>query len=281
MSAATLATPVRIPTSLSLVDAESFSTEEIVKGRYVVRLARTSEEVKAALQLRFEVFNLELGEGLASSFRTGRECDESDLTSQHLILIDGLQQQVIGTCRVRTYEIAKTIQGFSSSTEFDLSSLPHEVLAKAIEIGRVCISKAHRNSRAYMVLLKGVGLCLMQNDKKYVFGSLSLATQDPMEAGRIFDQLSREGYLHSQFQIRPRAGFKCFWYRMPEPRRSEPAISNWFRTCLRLGTKLWGPPALNRQFRTIDFPVFLDINQLGHQTRRILFGRSYSFEESP
>ncbi|HSE25667.1 MAG TPA: hypothetical protein VLB68_28640, partial [Pyrinomonadaceae bacterium] len=35
-------------------------------GRYEVRLAQTMQEVDAALKLRFEVFNLELNEGLAS-----------------------------------------------------------------------------------------------------------------------------------------------------------------------------------------------------------------------
>ena len=35
-------------------------------SRYEVRLAQTMEEMDAALKLRFEVFNLELDEGLAS-----------------------------------------------------------------------------------------------------------------------------------------------------------------------------------------------------------------------
>ena len=34
---------------------------EIAGGRYVVRLAETIGEIDAALKLRFEVFNLELG----------------------------------------------------------------------------------------------------------------------------------------------------------------------------------------------------------------------------
>jgi putative hemolysin len=261
MSAAILATPVRIAPSLSLVDARFFSNQEITRGRYIVRLARTDEEVEAALKLRYEVFNLEFGEGLASSFLTGRDRDEFDLTSQHLILIDRLQRQVIGTYRLRTYEIAKTIDGFYSFREFDLSALPHEVLANAIEVGRFCLARAHRNSRAHMALWRGLRLCLMHNNKTHVFGSLSLATQDPMEAGRIFDQLTSEGHLHREFKVRPKTGFKCLWYRVPEERRSEVAISSWFRLCLRFGVKLCGPPAINRQFRTIDFPVFLDVTQ--------------------
>src|SRR5882762_10419051 len=70
---------------------------EIVHGKYVVRFARTREEIAAALRLRFAVFNLERGEGLATSFITGRDEDQFDSTSHHLILIDRSRRQVIGT----------------------------------------------------------------------------------------------------------------------------------------------------------------------------------------
>ena len=46
--------------------------------RYEVRFARNAEELDAIQRLRFEVFNLELGEGLASSFESGRDVDEFD-----------------------------------------------------------------------------------------------------------------------------------------------------------------------------------------------------------
>ena len=278
MSAPTLAAPAQFTPRLSLVDAKFSAAHEVIEGRYVVRLARTSEEVEAALKLRFEVFNLELGEGLASSFRTGRECDEFDLDSQHAIIIDRLQRRIIGAYRLRTYEIAKTIRGFHSSREFDLSALPHEILANAIEVGRVCVIKAHRNSEAHILLLKSLGLCLMQNHKRYVFGTLSLSTQDPMAAGRIFDRLSTEGYLHPEYRLRPYPGFKCLWSKLPETNQSDGAISSWLKICLQLGAKLCGPPAINRQFRTIDFPIFLDGMQLHEMTGQISFGTPPSLQ---
>ena len=278
MSAATLAAPSRITPRLSLVDGKFSPTNEVIEGRYVVRLARTSEEVEAALKLRFEVFNLELVEGLASSFRTGRECDEFDSDSQHSIIIDRLQRRIIGAYRLRTYEIAKTIQGFHSSKEFDLSALPHEILANAIEVGRVCVVKAHRNSEAHVLLLKSLGLCLMQNHKRYVFGTLSLATQDPMAAGRIFDRLNSEGYLHPEYRLRPNPGFKCLWYRLPEAPQSDGAISSWLKICLQFGAKLCGPPAINRQFSTIDFPIFMDGILLEEMTGQISFGTPQSLQ---
>jgi putative hemolysin len=258
MSATSLAAPIRTIPNLSLVEPSSLSAREIIKGRYAVRFARNNAEIVAALKLRYEVFNLELGAGLASSFLTGRDFDEFDLTSQHVILIDRPSAKVIGTYRVGTCETGSGTQGFPSSREFDLSLLPHEVLADAIEVGRVCLAKAHRNSTAQMLLWKGLVLGLVQNNKRHVLGFLSLATQDPLEAGRIFDQLSRTGHTHPEIRIRPRTGYKCLWYRMPEERPSELVVPSLFRMCLRLGTKLCGPPAINRQFRTIDFPVLLE-----------------------
>lgn len=46
---------------------------EIREGRYLARFARTPDELYAALRLRFEGFNLELGVGATSSFQTGRD----------------------------------------------------------------------------------------------------------------------------------------------------------------------------------------------------------------
>ena len=256
MNAATQTAPMRTNPGLTFDPGESLS------GPLFVRLARTAEEVEAALKLRYEVFNLELEEGLASAFRTGRECDEFDSDSEHLIIVDRMQQRVIGTFRLRTYETAKTTTGFYSSRQFDLSALPPEVLAHAIEIGRPCIARTHRNTETQMLLLKGLGVSLLQKNKRYLFGSLSLSTRDPMHAGRIFDQLSHEGHLHPQFRLTPRPGFKCLWYRASDVNGNEIAISNWIRTCLQFGAKLCGPPALNRQFRTIELPFFLDGKQL-------------------
>jgi putative hemolysin len=114
---------------------------EMREGRYVVRFARTREELDAALKLRFEVFNLELGEGLASSFRTGRDLDEFDETCHHLIVLESSQDKIVGTYRMQTDEMAATGRGFYSGTEFDLSCFPPHVLADGVELGRACIAQ--------------------------------------------------------------------------------------------------------------------------------------------
>ncbi len=208
MNGGTQTAPMRIGPGFTL--DSGFSPCRPKSGLFV-RLARTAEEVDAALKLRYEVFNL--GEGLVSAFRTGREYDEFDSDSEHLIIVDRVLQRVIGTFRLRTYEIAKTTQGFYSSRQFDLSALPPEVLAHAIEIGRPCGARKHRNTETQMLLLKGLSVSLLQKNKRYLFGSLSLSTTDPMQAGRVFDQLKSEGHLHPKFRLMPKPGFKMLVVR--------------------------------------------------------------------
>ncbi len=50
----------------------------------MVRLAQNAEEVRRAQRLRFEVFNLELNEGLVESHFTGRDVDAGEDGREHV-----------------------------------------------------------------------------------------------------------------------------------------------------------------------------------------------------
>ena len=63
---------------------------------YAARIARSMEEVHAAQTLRFEVFNLELNEGLEQSYATGRDEDQFDAVCDHLIVEHLPSHQVVG-----------------------------------------------------------------------------------------------------------------------------------------------------------------------------------------
>ena len=53
-------------------------------------------------------------------------------------------------------------------------------LENAIEVGRTCIAKPHRNSQALLLLWKGLALYSLHHQKKYFFGCCSLSSQDPI-----------------------------------------------------------------------------------------------------
>ncbi len=54
---------------------------------YLVTFANSPEDLDAVLRLRFDVFNLELREGFAESYQTGRDEDAFDRVMHHLMVI--------------------------------------------------------------------------------------------------------------------------------------------------------------------------------------------------
>jgi hypothetical protein len=71
-------------------------------GRYRVTIAHTLAEREAACRLRFKVFNIELGEGLETSYKTGLDTDHFDLFCDQLIVEDRLSRAIVGTYRMQT-----------------------------------------------------------------------------------------------------------------------------------------------------------------------------------
>ena len=269
------------PLGLASVGTTSLPETEIREGRYLARFARSSQEIEAALQLRFRVFNLELGEGLTSSFATGQDRDEFDGCCHHLIVLDTQEDRVVGTYRLQTGETASAGRGFYSGREFDLSLLPKGVLGNSVELGRACIAKDHRNTHVLFLLWKGIAAYVAHNQKRYLFGCCSLTSQDPCEASRVFDYLKANSHLHEQFCVSPRAGLACVCstdgsgsraFRTAESCPSEVVLPKLFKIYLRFGAKVCGPPAIDREFKTVDFLVMFDVDGMDKRTHSLLFG---------
>jgi putative hemolysin len=243
---------------------------EIEDGRYAVRFARTFDEIDAALRLRFSVFNLELGEGLASSFDTGRDEDDYDANCHHLLVTERTSGEVVGTYRLQTSAMAAAGRGFYSAGEFDLKRLPDEVLESAIELGRACIAKPHRNSRVLFLLWRGIAAYAASVGKRYLFGCCSLTSQEPAEGLALLDALERAGHVDPEYVVNPRPGFAC-----------EPS-SEWtaqvrtpplFAIYLRYGARVCGRPAIDRLFGTIDYFVLFDVARMDATARAMFFER--------
>ena len=128
--------------------------EEIHEGRYITRFARTPEEIDAALRLRFTVFNLELHEGLESSFLTERDEDEFDQTCHHLIVIEKSTNTLVGTYRLRTVEQARGASGFYSSGEFKIEDLPQEIINHLVKVGEDWADGRAQDDDVTFVVLK-------------------------------------------------------------------------------------------------------------------------------
>jgi putative hemolysin len=205
-----------------------------------------------------------MGEGLAASYGTGRDEDVFDSQCQHLMVVHADSGETIGTYRLQVAEMARAAAGFYSATEFDLSTLPDDVIASSVELGRACIREDHRNRETLFLLWRGLAAYMLWNGKQRFFGCSSLTSSDPAEGVRAFRELGARGHVHPTLRVPPLPGFEC----VADDDLSAPEvhIPTLFRTYLRYGAKVLGPPAIDRAFGTVDFLTLLDVTEMDPST---------------
>lgn len=241
------------------------------QGHYRLEFARSSRDIDAALRLRFEVFNRELGEGLEESWKTGLDRDRFDEVCHHLTVRDTESDRVIGTYRMQTGEMAAQGEGFYSDGEFHLEDLGDEVLGNAVEVGRACIAQDHRNRQVLFLLWRGLASYMVAFGKRFLFGCCSLTSQDQAVGLALRGQLEQRNLSWGCWVVRPRSEWRC------EASAGEVAavgvveVPTLFATYLRYGAKICGAPAIDRQFKTLDFLVLLDTAGLDPRTRELFF----------
>jgi len=245
-------------------------------GNYRVRLARTLRDREAACRLRFRVFNLEMGEGLESSYETGLDSDQFDLFCEHLIVEEKMTHRIVGTYRMQSGDTARRNLGYYSEQEFNFA--PYERLRSGIlELGRASIDREHRTPEALTLLWRGIAQYATDMGLRYLIGCSSLNSNDPVEGWKMYSQL--QGYRVSpELATEPTAAFACPTEQ--EGAHAQPTLDDRYlplpastkvpkllRTYLAIGARICAPPAWDREFGTIDFLTLLDLKMLSHAAR--------------
>jgi len=243
---------------------------ELRSGPYRARFARTSADVEAAQRLRFQVFNLELGEGLQASYSTGRDEDQYDDRCHHLLVEHAETKRVVGTYRLMTERMAGSA-GFYSETEFHLQALPPFVRKEGVELGRACVASDHRSGRVIYLLWKGIAAYLAYNELRYLFGCCSVPATDPGVGLKLHVQLARQGHLLDGFIARATRACSCLHGSAAREHIQLPPL---FKVYLDMGAKVCSEPAIDREFGVIDFLIVLDVEELDDRTRKRMFGSS-------
>lgn len=241
--------------------------QQIETEKYTCTLAQSSFDLDQAQRLRFEVFNLELQEGLASAFDTGRDEDPYDSVCDHLIVQHKETEQVIGTYRLQTGKTAAKNLGYYSEQEFDFS--PYESIRnQVLELGRACIHKSHRNLASLSLLWKGIACYAREQNLHYLIGCSSLTSQNPAEGMEVYGMLKDRFQVSPNLMTHPHPTFSCV---SNEVLTEEPNIPKLLRAYLTVGARICGPPALDRSFGTIDFLTLLDLRDLSPRNLKRYF----------
>jgi putative hemolysin len=239
-------------------DASSRAYVDGTFGRYRVRLAQDGTDLIAACRLRFNVFNLEMGEGLSSSYSTGLDRDRFDAVCDHLIVEDQEDGQVVGTYRMQSGLTACAAFGYYSAQEFEFA--PYECIRQQVlELGRASIDRRHRSSEVLTLLWRGIAQYAKYHGLRYLIGCSSLNSKDPLEGWSLYRQLASQ-LVSFEYITVPTAAFS-----LPSA-ETGPATSvkvpKLLRTYLSVGARICGPPAWDRAFGTIDFLTLLDLEQI-------------------
>jgi putative hemolysin len=244
------------------VAPERIPAFEISDGQYAARFARHVGDLEQVQRLRYEVFNLELGEGLEDSHVDGLDRDPYDAHCHHLLVSHLPTGAVIGTYRLQTSEMARAGLGFYSNDEFVLDAWPDEVLAATCEVGRACIAAEHRHRRVLLLLWRGLGAYVLHNRKRYFFGCCSLTSQDPGDAARMSEFLRQRGKIHPTLDLQPRPECDCRELEHDSAGWEAVKVPTLMGTYLRYGAWICGRPAIDRAFKTIDFLALLDLDEM-------------------
>ncbi len=221
---------------------------------YRVRLAESADDLRAAQALRFLVFNVELKEGLARSFASCLDIDEFDAVCDHLMVEDSRSGEIVGTYRLQTGASAGHHHGYYSAREFDFA--PFEAMrVQMLELGRACIHHQHRSFAVLGLLWRGIGQYAARHNARYLIGCSSLTSQDPGVGAASWQRLSSH-LAPLQWRTRPLPGYAC---ALDQPAANAPKTPKLLAAYLSLGAMMCGPPAIDREFGTIDFLTLVDL----------------------
>lgn len=234
---------------------------------YSVALAQSFDDRHAAYQLRFRVFNLELNEGLQNAYATGEDVDEFDSFCDHLIVRDETTGTVVGTYRLQTGKTAQRNLGYYSAREFDFT--PYEPLShEMVELGRACIHPDHRKYEVLMLLWKAISRYAVDRGARYLIGCSSVTSQDVNVGSALYESL-KSTLAPEHLRTVPTEPYSFPLSECTEPVRAPKLL----RAYLSVGAHICGPPALDHEFRTIDFLTLMDLDSLSPAIRKRLLGR--------
>lgn len=215
-----------------------------------------------AFRLRFLVFNLELKEGLYAAYTTGHDIDEFDAICDHLIVEHAPTGKIVGTYRLQTGAMAFENAGFYSEREFDFS--PYKRLGYAvIELGRACVHRDHRSTDVLYLLWRGIAQYASSHGGRYLIGCSSLTSQDPAHGTTVYAAM-REHLASPHLRTTPHPAFTM---PLTSAEGASDKIPKLLRSYLAVGAKICGPPAIDQEFKTIDFLTLMDLETVHPRVR--------------
>jgi putative hemolysin len=247
---------------------------QIKTEKYTLSTAITMQELKELFMMRHRIFFIETGIATDLSL----DMDEFDSSCDHLVIRSNQTGEICATYRIITRQ---TSPQFYSEGEFDLGELLKEP-GVTLELGRACIHPAHRNGSLQDLLWKGIGAYIRRIHADMLFGCSSVTTS-PQIVSRILKMLKENNFYSDKFNIRPKEDYKLNFLELLDNDEDNtkkvmdylPAL---LKSYLHAGAKVYGAPALDKEFQCTDFFTVLFLKDTNPAYRKRYLNKAEIYE---
>lgn len=246
------------------------------RGMFILRLARTADEIAACQRLRYSVFYEEMNaQADESTSALKMDCDHFDTICDHLLVVHRGQRQhggcpmladgeLIGTYRLLRQDIAEAHGGFYTQSEFDIAALiARHAGSRFLELGRSCVLKPFRTKPVVELLWQGIWDYVRANHMDVMIGCASLEGTDP-DAHALALSVLAEATAPPEWYVRALPDRYVNMRRLPpdklDKRRTLTVIPTLIKGYLRLGCYIGDGAVIDRQFNTIDVLIILPVS---------------------
>jgi putative hemolysin len=245
---------------------------------FSVRLAQSPQDLLDCQRLRYLVFNVELRQGLSTSDRDGLDIDPFDRFCDHLMVRELASGKLVGTYRLQIGDSAQRNLGYYCNQLFDFS-VYEPIRSQLLELGRACVHQDFRNSMVLHALWKGIAVYATRTGSRYLVGCNSISSQDEDFGLALYHSLKERYSVEPSLQTAPQPGCHCSPSSSASSSTSECCNSSssvarpprLFRAYLEVSARIASPPAIDREFKTIDFLTLVDLANLPDRVRSRFF----------
>ncbi|MBN1114826.1 MAG: GNAT family N-acetyltransferase [Oligoflexia bacterium] len=230
-----------------------------IKG-YSVGIANTKKELDELYRLRFDIFNVELNEGIRENEAIKRDIDKFDEYCDHLIVKETAKGSIVATYRIHPSWKMNRELGFYSSTEFDISALELDRI-RSIEVGRACIAPEHRHNFLVVAMWFGIRKYCQINDVETLFGVASIPKCTIEELSSLHKHLVDAGHI-AMGKVYPLEDQKAAIIPNPSKEFRKELKGSLLKGYLKIGAKLMGEPVFDPVFRCYDYFVLLEMKSV-------------------
>ncbi len=239
--------------------------------RFDLRLARDTDDLRAAQALRYRIFATELGaRGASVDHAAALERDRFDPHCDHLLLFERDSGRLAGVTRIMDATGAARAGGFYCADEFDLGPLRASG-RRLLELGRTCVHPDHRGGPAMFLLWNGLAAYVLEREIEVLFGVASFHGTDPASLAMPLSWLFHHHLAPPALRVRARPPGRTEMGLIPAPALDRvaamAAMPALIKAYLRLGGCVGDGAFIDRPFNTIDVFLMVDTGRMSVRHR--------------